>query len=300
MESVALRPASLDDLFEISLASSRSTTREVMIFERGDLSQIIGAKKAEIVRQSFLEHGTKVQQITDVPILPAFTANDRFVNECMTFRYIPKQIYTIGHEILIFDDIVAIYQINPEPQLLVIKDAAYALSQKQLFSNLWREGRPPVLGFSYKPNHSFYNSIDFTINGVPVILWPDADAKGAYGDMNQEALGEYLKGIFDSNADFFGKAHYVIGCIWNYQGDKMVDLWRFNSNFVDDRSGPLSEAKVFRNQRECADLGLASGNTLLVLGMEEKLRRQAPSLKDYLGGEPPHLPLEILNGKDFF
>jgi hypothetical protein len=45
---------------------------------------------------------------------------------------------------------------------------------------------------------------------------------------------------------------------------------------------------------------MASGNTLLVLGHEEKMRRQSKNLQNYLDGPPPTLPLEIMNGKDFF
>jgi len=118
--------------------------------------------------------------------------------------------------------------------------------------------------------------------------------------MNYNDMEKYLQEIMDKNDDFFGKAEYIVAFIWNYEGDKMIDMWKFDGNYVDDRSGPLSEAKIFRNQKECKDLGLASGNTLLVLGYEEKLRRQKINIKDYLKGDPPNLPLELLNEKDFF
>jgi hypothetical protein len=300
MKYITLQPATLDELFEISLESSRSKEGVVRIFEQSDLSRIIGNDRAEVVRRSFLDHKTKVQQIINNPEMPPFTDNDHFVHECMMFRYVPQEVYQIGHEVLMFDDVVAIYNIEPEVRLLVIRDAAYARNQKQLFSTLWREGQPPVLGFSYKPNHSFYNSIDFNISGVQLILWPDKDAKSAYGSMTMESLGSYLREIFEANVDFIGSADYVIGFIWSYEGDRMLDLWRFKSNHVDDRSGPLGDVRVFRNQKECSELGLASGNTLFVLGIEEKLRRQASSLRGYLRGDRPHLPLELLNGEDFF
>ena len=48
------------------------------------------------------------------------------------------------------------------------------------------------------------------------------------------------------------------------------------------------------------DVGIASGNTLIVLGYEEKIRRQSKDLKNYLRGPAPKLPLEIMNGKNFF
>jgi len=87
--------------------------------------------------------------------------------------------------------------------------------------------------------------------------------------------------------------------LWSFDKDKMIDMWKFSDNEVDDRSGPLAEARVYRNGKRCNKLGLASGNTLLVLGYEEKLRRQSKSTKHYLKGQPPVLPLEIQNGMDF-
>jgi len=45
---------------------------------------------------------------------------------------------------------------------------------------------------------------------------------------------------------------------------------------------------------------LVSGNTLIVLGCEEKLRRQSMSLVNYLQQDPPKLPFEIMNGREFF
>ena len=73
-----------------------------------------------------------------------------------------------------------------------------------------------------------------------------------------------------------------------------------DNNHVDDYSGPLGEVRVFRNGELSNNLGMASGNTLLVLGYEEKLRRQSKDLKGYLKGSVPKLPLELSNGKNFF
>ncbi|MEK9129929.1 MAG: hypothetical protein AAB526_00810, partial [Patescibacteria group bacterium] len=67
-----------------------------------------------------------------------------------------------------------------------------------------------------------------------------------------------------------------------------------------DRSGPLGDVRVYREGKLCNKLGLASGNTLIVLGYEERLRRQSKDLKSYLNRSVSKLPLEIMNGKSFF
>ncbi len=38
----------------------------------------------------------------------------------------------------------------------------------------------------------------------------------------------------------------------------------------------------------------------MVLGIEEKLRRQSVSTEAYLKGKAPDLPLDMLNGREFF
>ena len=150
-----------------------------------------------------------------------------------------------------------------------------------------------------RPNHSFYKSLNFFINDLQVIVWPDADAKESYKGMDEKELEKYIVNIIKTDS-YYDDSTYIIAFIWNMNGDRMIDIWKFNDNHVDDRSGPLGNVRVYREGKICNNLGLASGNTLLVLGYEEKLRRQSKNLKNYLEGPAPKLPLEIMNGKNFF
>lgn len=291
-----LEKANENDLYAISLKSSKAKSGEVFIFEKGEMSDLFDKTKAEKVRKNFLENNIKVKQITNIPTLPRFTDSDEFVNKVMTFRYVPKDIFSIENEILIFDDTVAVY--NKEG-LLIIEDKKFANNQKQLFASIWDQGQSPNLGFEYKPNHSFYNNLNYFINDLQIIVWPDIDAKESYKGFSEKQLGEYIRNIILSDK-YYDNATYIIAFIWSLNGEKMIDMWKFNDNNVDDRSGPLGDVRVYRERKLCDKLGLASGNTLLVLGYEEKLRRQSKDLKSYLKGPVPKLPLEIMNGKSFF
>jgi len=294
-----LKDATAQDLFEISLESAKAKSKSVFIYEKGDLNDVIGEKKAEELRDLFLANNIKVKQITNIPTLPPFSKNDRFINTCMTFRYIPEETFTIEKEILIFDDTVAIYTIGSNPKLAVIEDKSFAANQKQLFLNLWDQGQPPILGFDYKPNHSWYRNFDYKIWGKHVVCYPDKDAVDSYRGFNYESLGEYLESVLDQHKESYKDADYLIIFIWNLEGNKMMDVWKMNANYVDDRSGPLGAVKVYKDGKECSDLEVASGNTLLILGYEEKLRRQAPNLEAYFNG-PPAIPLELVNRQNFF
>jgi hypothetical protein len=299
-ESMKLQKATIEDIYEISLASARAKEKEIYIYEKSDLSKLLGFDKAEELRKEFLKNKIVVKQITNISELPSFSENDEFVNTCMSFRYIPKDNFSIENETLIFDNKVVIYRTKPSIEMVVIEDKKFAKNQKQLFLNLWEQGQSPALGFDYKPNHSYFRNLDYKIGGKHVIVYPDKDAVNSFKGFDYDSLGKYLEGIIKKNEEYFKEAGYLIIFIWSFDGKKMVDIWKFNSNFVDDRSGPLGEAKIFKEGKECSDLGLASGSTLMILGYEEKLRRQSADIDAYFQGPPPELPLEIINRQDFF
>ena len=80
----------------------------------------------------------------------------------------------------------------------------------------------------------------------------------------------------------------------------MIDIWKYMENSVDTHSGPLSEARTYREGVICTGLGTGSGSTLLILGYEERLRRQAKDLQSYFQGSAPKLPFEMLIEEIFF
>ena len=297
MKKTILRPVTKKELYEITLFSANAKSKEVFIFEKGSLSDLFLKKEAEELRREFLKNKIKVKQITNSYNLKEFSKNNDFINTVMLFRYVPKNIFHIKYEILIFDNIVAIYN---EKEILIIENSIYAENQRELFLAIWDQGNSPNLGFDYKPNHSFYNCLSYFHKKTQIIIWPDVDSKESYKNDDLKSLEKYIFDIIEVDADYYSNASYIIGFIWSYNGEKMIDLWKFNANHVDDRSGPLSNVRVYKNGKVCTDLGLASGNTLLVLGYEEKLRRQSKDLKSYLDGPVPKLPLEIMNGQDFF
>lgn len=284
------------DIFNISLASSNCKNKEVFIFERWNLNDLITNNEAEIVRKNFLENNVKIKQITNNPVLSQFTENTQFLNKLISFRYVPKDIFDIENEILIFGNIVAIYN---SKKIIIIEDKIIADNYIQLFLNIWDQWNSPTLNFDYKPNHSFYKNLNYFIGDLQIIVWPDSDAIDSYKWYNKETLWEYICDLIKKDS-YFDDSSYIITFIWSLNWEKMIDIWKFTQNHVDDRSWPLWDIRVYREWKICNNLWLASWNTLLVLSYEEKLRRQSRDLKSYLGWPVPKLPLEIMNWKDFF
>jgi hypothetical protein len=76
---------------------------------------------------------------------------------------------------------------------------------------------------------------------------------------------------------------YFIAFLWRDGKVPVADLWRFIKNPSDKTSGPLADVKIVRDGMVVNTIGAASGNTLLVLGMEEVRRRKARSVEAFLG-----------------
>jgi len=140
-----LEKATINDLYEISLLSAMAKEKQIYIYEISNLSEVVGFKKAEVLRKEFLKNRIKVKQITNVPVLQKFTDNDEFVNNLMDFCYVPKDTFEIMDEILIFDDIVAIYNIEPEIKLLVIENKNFTKNQKELFLEIWNNSKKIII-----------------------------------------------------------------------------------------------------------------------------------------------------------
>lgn len=299
-KTIKIQKATIDDLYKLTLASANAKSKKIYIYEKSDLSRLIGQEKADILRKEFLKNKVKVKQITNLKTFPKFTKNNKFVNTCMSFRYIPEDLFKIRDEILIFDDKVAIYNTTPHIRLLIVKNRDFVRNQIELFDNLWRQGICPSFGFDYKPNHSLYNPIKYKIKQLPSKVYPDKNAVKAYKGFTRKSLKKYIAKIIQNHKKYYKDSNYLISFIWSYQHYKMIDIWSFKVNKVDNYSGPLGNVKVFKDMKICSDLGLASGNTLLVLGYEEKIRRQSKNLENYFDQSSPKLPLEVLNGKSFF
>ncbi len=90
-----------------------------------------------------------------------------------------------------------------------------------------------------------------------------------------------------------GQELYLIAYVWAEDNSSMVDLWRFTENPVDNISGPLADVRVMQDGKHTKEFGAASGNTLLVLGLEEAYRRNCKTLTEYLS-KRPDLPKELI------
>jgi hypothetical protein len=102
------------------------------------LDGLMESETAESIRQDIIGNGVKVRQLTNFrEIFADWTRYSRELQEIMQIRYIPREIFDIQTEILIFDDTVAMYRIDPEISYTEIQDRNSADMMRAFFDNLW-------------------------------------------------------------------------------------------------------------------------------------------------------------------
>jgi hypothetical protein len=65
--------------------------------------------------------------------------SDKFIRNSIEVRFVPKEVFDIENEVLIFDDTVAIYDDDNTRKMTIFNNSTYAKNQKQLFKVLWKK-----------------------------------------------------------------------------------------------------------------------------------------------------------------
>lgn len=123
-------------------------------------------------------------------------------------------------------------------------------------------------------------------NGIPIILYVDES-----WEHNQlKGVPKHIDNICRDHLGFLNNAKYGIAFLWVNNGNKVVDLWRFSLNLEGNFSGPVSDVIILNGNSRKTDVGIASGDTLVVLGLEEQHRRCLDDMNEYLSSRPEIFP----------
>jgi hypothetical protein len=125
--------------------------------------------------------------------------------------------------------------------------------------------------------------IPFTIRieNIPLIIYPVKDENPLEEVFsNKDEIIEHIENLYKQNSSLI-KGEYHILFIWNLNKERMTDVWIHEMENWSD-SGPLISCKTFRGYKECNDAGIASGDSIIVLGREEELRRNSKDMESYV------------------
>lgn len=151
-----------------------------------------------------------------------------------------------------------------------------------------------------------YLPFNYRINNINLIVYPAKDEiplDKIFNPKNKSEMLTYLETLYQKNSKLLSKGDYHILFVWNLDGNKMTDVWIHHMKNWSD-SGPLLDNYIFKNSELTQDAGIASGDSIIVLGREEELRRKLGKeikLMDYVNRDKymPTFP-NGLSPKDSF
>jgi hypothetical protein len=117
----------------------------------------------------------------------------------MQIRYIPKEIFDIQTEILIFDNTVAMYRIEPEIYYMEIEDKNYAKMMRDFFDNLWNASQAMIWGVGGSALAKQYVPYSKVFSGIPTVIYPakdDGNILQAFPD--ELSIMNYLEKVLSS------------------------------------------------------------------------------------------------------
>ena len=136
-----------------------------------------------------------------------------------------------------------------------------------------------------------YKPFTYKHKDIPLIVYPVKDEnplKEVFDPADNNSIQNHLDELYKKHEDQLSKGDYHILFVWNLEKHRMTDVWIHDMKNWSD-SGPLVECIIFRDLEVSKDAGIASGDSLIVLGREEELRRKVGNLGDYVNREK-HVP----------
>lgn len=132
-----------------------------------------------------------------------------------------------------------------------------------------------------------YKPFNYQYLSIPLIIYPVKDENPLieiFNPRDNSSIQKHLHQLYKKHRKQLNRGDYHIVFVWNLDKHRMTDVWIHDlTNWSD--SGPLLECLAFRDLNVCNDAGIASGDSVIVLGREEELRRAVGSIDKYIDRE---------------
>jgi len=267
------REETIAQIIDVTMRSAKA--KEINILEIGNLNDLISHDAAEKIRKEFVAFDTPIKQVTNLRKFVNWTANTG-VTQNLAVKYVPEETYKITNEVLIFDDTVAIYRLAPDPFYLEVNDTSFADTMKSIFRNIWQLGDSLLLAADGSTMTKQYLPISYAFKNVPVIIYPAKDdgvLERAFSRKQPGSIEKYINDILDHEFDFYKDADTILAYVWNQDTTPYCDIWKITRNDISDDSGLLYDVRIYKDHQVVTDMGVASGNSSIVVTAEEMLLR---------------------------
>lgn len=118
----------------------------IYIYEISSMNEFIKKDFAEEIRRQFVENQIHIKQLTNLVFLDKWTNVEELVEKYWEARYIDPKKFEIKTEILIYNEVVALYDFKEEIFCAEIYNQNLARMQKQLFEFIWNLAEKPIIG----------------------------------------------------------------------------------------------------------------------------------------------------------
>ncbi|MBU0570347.1 hypothetical protein KKB40_06270 [Patescibacteria group bacterium] len=149
-----------------------------------------------------------------------------------------------------------------------------------------------------------YRPFTHKLEKKSLIVYPVRDENPlteVFDPQDNNSIQRHLEDLYQKHQESLNRGDYHILFVWNLEGSRMTDIWIHDMTNWSD-SGPLIECVTFRDLEVCHDAGIASGDSVIVLGREEELRREVNNLQEYIDRERhvPNFPDGMTPTKSFY
>lgn len=116
---------------------------ELLTMEVSDMNAFLDKAYAEDMRLRFIDNKVKIRTLTNAAKIPPWTAvAHEMVEKYWTIRHIPEKHMRINFEILIYNDVYALYRYQGKDIFCVeIYNKELAEMQRQVFEFMWRSAK---------------------------------------------------------------------------------------------------------------------------------------------------------------
>lgn len=136
--------------------NSLNAKDELLIFEILDMSAFLDFGFCEKVRQEFVRRKVKVRELSNQKHMPPWTKVNEFVEKFWQCRYIDPKLLKMNFEMLIYNDVYAIYNVSDtieaskapkynfkEGQIFCVEvhNQDLANMQRQIFNFMWQKAQ---------------------------------------------------------------------------------------------------------------------------------------------------------------
>lgn len=268
---------------KIADINRRSAASDSMvIFEIGTLDQLIGEDSAEDIRALYVENKTEIKQISNLAKFENWTKSSEMAQN-VDIKYVPESVFKIDTEIIIFGSTIAMYRLDPEPYYQEIEDESFANMMRSLFDSMWQIGSNLLLSANGSSLTKQYLPVSMNFNNLPLVIYPAKD-DGRLEDILERkdinSIQTYITEVFLANWGLLKGADMAICVVWGNDGVPCCDIWKVSKNSMSNDSGFLYDVHIFKLHDKVTDMGVASGNTSMVITAEEMLLRELVLVKN--------------------